>query len=111
MRGRAAGRQAFIALMFGGGLLLPVPAQAQAHPVRRMDFDLWCTEEMRLPFARCAERRSEDLQKFEAFRDVIEKYEFRQRREQDSGIHLDRLPWVEPTPKTPPPEPAKTDGG
>ncbi|MGB8603270.1 MAG: hypothetical protein WCD42_13830 [Rhizomicrobium sp.] len=65
-------------------------ASAQGiYPVKRMDFDLWCTEEMRLPFERCAQRLTDDLQKFDDYRALIEKYDVRQQQDRQRRMLLE----------------------
>lgn len=64
-------------------------AAQTGYPVKRMDFDLWCTEEMRWPFERCAQRLADDLQKFDDYRAIIEKYEIRQQQEKQRRLQLE----------------------
>lgn len=93
--------------LFAGLMALPLaPAMAQEGqpPLKALDFDLWCTEEMHIPYERCALRTSEDMQAFEAYRDKIEKYETLQRRAKAPGVYLDTLisgePGAQPAKKT-----------
>lgn len=93
------------------GLAASARAADAVGPGLRMDFDLWCTEEAKLEYARCAKRLPADLETFAAYRDAIERYEDRQRRESDHGIHLDTLLFGEPAPAKAPadaPADAKT---
>ena len=66
------------------GLAFPVLAQPFTTPyssalrnynVRSMSFSLWCQQTQRYPLERCEERRPEDVQTFEDFRALIERYE------------------------------------
>lgn len=70
-------------------LSLSAGAASPGYPVKRMDFDLWCTEEMRWPFERCAQRLADDLQKFDDYRTLIEKYEIRQQQEKQRRLQLE----------------------
>ena len=69
---------------------LPAGAQATRYNVKTMDFDLWCTEEARLPYERCDKRLPDDMQKFEAYRAVVEKYEVPYLQEREQKLRLDR---------------------
>lgn len=73
------------------GLMCLAPAPAQSVPLRALDFDLWCGEEMHFPVERCAQRLPDDIKTFEAYRDTIEAYENRDRRKKSPGLHLDSL--------------------
>lgn len=80
--------------VLGAVLFLAMGAIAwgqQANVVKPMDFDLWCTEEMRLPYQRCAKRLTEDWDKFEAYRATIEKYEVQTQREKERIAHYNRF--------------------
>jgi hypothetical protein len=71
-------------------LALPAWAQAARYQLRHaLDFDLWCTEEERLPYERCDKRLPEDVKKFEAYRAVIEHYEIPYLKEKDPALRLD----------------------
>jgi len=65
-------------------------AQEARYQVRHaLDFDLWCTEDQRIPYERCEKRLPEDVKKFEAYRAVIEHYEIRDLKEKDKTLRLD----------------------
>ena len=68
----------------------PAHAQQTRYNVKTMDFDLWCTEEAHLSYDRCGKRLPEDVQRFEAYRAIVEKYEipYLQRRQQ--AVEFDR---------------------
>lgn len=68
---------------------LPAGAQTLRYPVKSMDFDIWCTEVERLPWQRCEERRKPDLDKFEAYRHTVEKYEIPYLRNKENVLHFD----------------------
>lgn len=66
------------------GLAFPVLTQPFTTPyssaqrnynVRSMSFSLWCQQTQRYLMERCEERRPEDVQTFEDFRALIERYE------------------------------------
>ena len=66
------------------GLAFPVLAQSFTSPyasalrnynVRSMSFSLWCQQTQSYLLERCEERRPEDVQTFEDFRALIERYE------------------------------------
>ncbi len=82
--------KAFLPAVAAAIFAAALPAGAQQYRLKTMDFDLWCTEQQHLPYERCAKRLDEDWDKFEQFRDVIEKYELRDLREKDGALHLDR---------------------
>jgi len=73
------------------GLAAALPAQAQTsrYPVKSMDFDIWCTEEQHLPYERCDKRLPEDVQKFEAYRAVVERYEIPYLQEKQQKLQFD----------------------
>jgi hypothetical protein len=58
-------------------LLMIVQAGAQPlnYDVKTINFDLWCQEQANLPPSRCDKRLPEDEQRYETFRNTIEKYE------------------------------------
>lgn len=64
-------------------------AHAQSYPIHKLDFDLWCTEEMHLPFDRCAKRLPDDLQTFDDYRTKIEKYELEHLKEKNRKLHIE----------------------
>ncbi|MGA7711903.1 MAG: hypothetical protein WCA81_08385 [Rhizomicrobium sp.] len=72
---------------------LPTHGQQTRYNVKSMDFDLWCTEEAHLSYDRCAKRLPEDMQRFEAYRAIVEKYEipYLQRRQQQVEFDRDIL--------------------
>ena len=78
--------------IFGAVLLAAAAAQAQTthYNVKAMDFDLWCTEEQHLPYERCDKRLPEDMQKFEAYRAVVEKYEIPYLQQKEQKLQFDR---------------------
>lgn len=105
-------RAIFLALA-AAALLQPAEAQ---YRVKRLDFDLWCTEEARLPWQRCEKRLPEDIKKFEEYREVIERYEIEYLQTKDRKLHFNRYILrndpVErtkgPVPERPEPEDGKT---
>ena len=64
-------------------------AQASRYPVQTMDFDLWCTEQQHLSWERCDKRLPEDMKKFEAYRDVVERYEVPYLQQKENALHFD----------------------
>lgn len=70
-------------------LQLAPAASAQSYPLHKLDFDLWCTEEMHLPFERCAKRLPDDLQTFDEYRTKIEKYELEHLKEKNRKLHIE----------------------
>jgi hypothetical protein len=83
------------AVVFCGTLaglaLSPAFAQAARYPVQHaMDFDIWCTEVQRIAWQRCDKRLPEDMQKFEAYRTIVERYEIPYLQEKDSALHFDQ---------------------
>jgi hypothetical protein len=78
------------ALLLLGLAASSAQAQDARYQVRHaLDFDLWCTEEQRLPYQRCEKRLPEDLQRFEAYRAVIERYEIPYLKDRDKTLRLD----------------------
>ncbi|MGA7674799.1 MAG: hypothetical protein WCA78_07085 [Rhizomicrobium sp.] len=102
--------------ILGAVLLAAAAAQAQTtrYNVKTMDFDLWCTEEQHLPYERCDKRLPEDMQKFEAYRAVVEKYEipYLQKKEQKLQFDRDILhnDPIDNPPQPDTPKPNATDG-
>ena len=82
-------RIAWALMLAGFAAVLPANAQSGRYPVKTMDFDLWCTEEQRLPYERCDQRLPEDIQKFEAYRAVVERYEIPYLQEKEQALHFD----------------------
>ncbi|MDE2183908.1 MAG: hypothetical protein KGJ78_12890 [Alphaproteobacteria bacterium] len=85
------------------------------YPVRTLDFDIWCTEEQHLPADRCDKRLPEDMQKFESYRAIIERYEvpYLQDKQHEANfdrniMHNDPIDHPPGDPNQPPPQP--TDG-
>jgi hypothetical protein len=66
------------------------PSVYAQYKVRALDFDIWCTEEEHIPYERCEKRVPEDVQKFEAYRTVIERYEIPDLQERDRKLHIER---------------------
>jgi len=77
------------ALVLAGLAATPAYAQAGNYPVHSLDFDIWCTEEQHLPYERCDKRLPEDVDKFEAYRDIVERYEIPYLREKERTLHFD----------------------
>jgi hypothetical protein len=98
------------------GLVASAPPAAAQYQVRGLDFDLWCTEEEHIPYERCAKRLPDDMQKFEAYRAIIERYEIEYLQEKDRKLHFDRYIMrndpvertKEPVPQTPAPPDGKS---
>jgi hypothetical protein len=67
---------------------MPAGAQGARYQVHTMDFDIWCTEQERLPFERCDKRLPEDMQKFEAYREIVERYEIPYLQEKDRTLRF-----------------------
>ncbi len=81
------------ALLFVGVLAatgLSAQAQTTNYPVKAMDFDLWCTEQQHLPYDRCDKRLADDVQRFEAYRAVVERYEIPYLQEKEQKLRFDR---------------------
>jgi hypothetical protein len=78
--------------IFSAVLLTAAAAHAQTshYNVKSMDFDLWCTEQAHLPYERCDKRLPDDLQKFEAYRAVVERYEIPYLQEKEQKLRFDR---------------------
>ncbi len=76
----------------GAVLLAAGAAQAQTmhYNVKTMDFDLWCTEQQHLPYERCDKRLPGDVQKFEAYRAVVERYEIPYLQGKEQRLRFDR---------------------
>lgn len=81
-------KRMILALMLAGA---PAFAQdgASPYPVQRMDFDLWCTEQQHLSWDRCDKHLPEDVQKFEAYRAVVERYEIPYLQEKRQTLYFD----------------------
>jgi hypothetical protein len=75
------------------GLALAFATQADAqtlrYPVKSVDFDIWCTEIQHIDWQRCDKRLKEDMDKFEAYRHTIEKYEIPYLRNKENVLHFD----------------------
>lgn len=71
-------------------LLVPsAGAQTLRYPVKHaLDFDLWCTEVQHIDWQRCDKRLPEDMQKFEAYRAVVERYEIPYLQEKDTTLRF-----------------------
>jgi len=69
---------------------LPAHAQQTRYPVKTMDFDIWCTEEAHLSYDRCGKRLPADMQKFEAYRAIVEKYEIPYLQQRQQKLEFDR---------------------
>ncbi len=83
-------RLALLCVGFLAAAVLPAHAQQSRYAVKTMDFDLWCTEEAHLAPDRCDKRLPEDMQKFEAYRAIVEKYEIPYLQEKEQKIQFDR---------------------
>jgi len=68
----------------------PAGAQATRYNVKPMDFDLWCTEQAHLSYDRCDKRLPDDLQRFEAYRAVVERYEIPYLQEKEDQLRFNR---------------------
>ncbi len=80
------------ALVFALSAAVPAAAQyngAVPYRVQRMDFDLWCTEQQHLSWERCDKRLPEDLEKFEAYRATVERYEIPYLEQKRQTLHFD----------------------
>ncbi|MGC9952922.1 MAG: hypothetical protein ABSD21_01395 [Rhizomicrobium sp.] len=80
----------FLSAILFAAATLPAGAQTTSYNVKTMDFDLWCTEQAHLPYERCDKRLPDDLQKFEAYRAIVEKYEIPYLQEKEQKLRLDR---------------------
>ena len=76
-----AGLIAFVAL--------PAGAQTLRYPVKSVDFDIWCTEIQHIAWQRCDQRLKDDMDKFEAYRHTVEKYEIPYLRNKENVLHFD----------------------
>jgi hypothetical protein len=78
--------------ILGAVFLAATAAQAQTthYNVKTMDFDLWCTEQAHLPYERCDKHLPDDMQKFEAYRAVVERYEIPYLQEKEQKLRFDR---------------------
>jgi len=83
-------RFACMFLVCGFAAFAAAHAQAARYPVHTMDFDLWCTEEQHLSWERCDKRLPEDVQKFDAYRAVVERYEIPYLQEKEQTLHFDQ---------------------
>jgi len=77
-------------VLAGFSAALPANAQSGRYPVKTMDFDLWCTEQQRLPYERCDKRLPDDVKKFEAYRAVVERYEIPYLQEKEQALRFDQ---------------------
>ena len=68
---------------------LPAGAQTLRYPVKTVDFDTWCTEIQHFSWARCDERRTDDIAQFETYRHTVEKYEIPYLRNKENVLHFD----------------------
>ena len=94
---------AFVTALFCGA----AQAQPTTYDVKTINFDLWCQEQANLPADRCDQRLPQDEDRYEAFRNTIEKYEIpylqqKQREQQLNADILERDPVDNPTDKQPP---------
>ncbi len=77
-------------LVLGVGLMAAsASAQTTRYPVQTMDFGIWCTEVQHYSWDRCDKRSPEDVQKFEAYRTVVERYEVPYLKEKETTLHFD----------------------
>lgn len=79
------------ALLWSGlAAAVAAPALAQAGPykVYSLDFDIWCTQQMRLPYERCDKRLPKDVKKFRAYRAIIERYQIPYLQEKDRRLRF-----------------------
>jgi len=83
-------RRTNLAILVAALLAAAAQAQTMHYGVKTMDFDLWCTEQAHLPYERCDKRLPEDLQKFEAYRAVVERYEIPYLQEKEQKLRFDR---------------------
>lgn len=74
-----------LALVFA----LPADAQTLRYPVKTVDFDIWCTEIQHIAWQRCEKRLKDDMDKFEAYRHTVEKYEIPYLRNKENVLHFD----------------------
>lgn len=72
-----------------GLLTIPAAAQTTRYPVHSIDFGIWCTEVQHLSWDRCDKRLPEDVQKFEHYRAVVERYEIPYLQEKEDALHFD----------------------
>lgn len=79
------------ALLVSAIVAVPSTAQYNGSPyrVQRMDFDLWCTEQQHLSWDRCDKRLPEDMEKFEAYRATVERYEIPYLEQKRQTLHFD----------------------
>jgi hypothetical protein len=85
-------RRTIRALLWTGlaaAVAIPAGAQGARYQVHSMDFDIWCTEQAHLPYERCDKRLPEDIQKFEAYREIVERYEIPFLQERDRALRFD----------------------
>jgi hypothetical protein len=78
-----------VAGLLAGLTAVPALAQAMRYPVKTMDFDIWCTEEQHIAWERCDKRLPEDMQKFEAYRAIVERYEIPYYKQKDATLRFD----------------------
>lgn len=69
--------------------LAPASAQTLRYPVHSIDFDIWCSEIERIDWRRCDKRLPEDLEKFEAYRHTVERYEIPYLKSKDNALRFD----------------------
>lgn len=78
-------------------LALPVAAQQNPndkttrYAVQDVNFDLWCQNTEGLPPDRCDKRTAEDEAKYEAYRDLIDKYELPYLKRKNADQNLNRI--------------------
>ena len=86
---RAVFAVAIVAAVFSGS----ADAQPTTYDVKTINFDLWCQEQANLPADRCDQRLPQDEERYEAFRDTIEKYEipYLQQKQREQQIKTNIL--------------------
>jgi hypothetical protein len=80
--------RALLSACFIAAAVMPAGAQSARYQVHSLDFDIWCTEQQRLPYERCDKRLPEDMEKFEAYRAIVERYEIPYLQEKDRTLRF-----------------------
>ena len=77
-------------LTTGPALAQSDPLPSTAYKLHEMNFDMWCQETMHYSADRCDKRLPEDVQKFDAYRKIVERYEIPYLREKEQRLRFDR---------------------
>jgi hypothetical protein len=82
--------RAFLLAGLATALAVSANAQTLRYPVWSLDFDIWCTEEQHIAADRCDKRLPEDVEKFDAYRHIVERYQIPYLQEKDQELRFDQ---------------------